>query len=304
MRCQYFAPSVLSTLAVVCLCSQPAWGQFDMPNQNEIAQFKAIQWQTGPCTATMDNVGQVKVPAGYKFTGKAGTNTLMDLTRNLRNPRDMGLISPVTWDPLQLGNTDWFLVFVWDDIGYVKDDEKGNLDANAIMQSLRQGEVQANQQRAARGFPQLELVGWEQPPFYDPQTNLLSWGTRARQKVNGIAAGDSINYSARVLGRGGVMNVDLVIAPELYQRELPKYKEIVKAFSFLPGQKYAEWRPGDKVATYGLTALISGGVVAAAAKSGLLGKLGKFIIYIVVAIFVGIGAMFKKIFGGRASSGA
>jgi uncharacterized membrane-anchored protein len=300
-RC--FTPSVLSTLAVVCLSSQPAWGQFGMPNQNEIAQFKAIQWQTGPCTATMDNIGQVKVPAGYKFTGKAGTNTLMDLTRNLRNPKDMGLICPVTWDPLQLGNTDWFSVFVWEDIGYVKDDEKASLDANAIMQSLRQGNEQGNQQRARQGLPELELVGWEQQPFYDPQTNLLSWGTRARQKGQ-IVVGDVINYNARILGRGGVMSVELIITPEHLQRELPKYKEIVKAFSFLPGQKYAEWRPGDKVATYGLTALISGGIVAAAAKSGLLGKLGKFIIYIVVAVFVGIGAIFKKVFGGRASSGA
>jgi uncharacterized membrane-anchored protein len=270
----------------------------------DFAQFRSIHWQQGPCTATMQTIGQVQVPAGYKFTDPTGTGVIMDLTQNLRNPKDMGLLCPATFNPTVPGNTDWFLVFVWDDIGFVKDDEKANLNADAILQSLRQGEEKANQERARRGFPSLTLVGWEQPPFYDPQTNHLSWGTRARQTLPGMGSGDTINYSSRILGRGGVMSVDLVIAPHLLQTELPRYKDIIKGYSFLPGQKYAEWRPGDRVAAYGLTALISGGAVAAAAKSGLLGKLGKFIIYIVVAVVAGIGTVFKKLFGRRGSSGA
>jgi len=51
------------------------------------------------------------------------------------------------------------------------------------------------------------------------------------------------------------------------------------------------------VAGYGLTALVAGGAAGIAAKSGLLAKLGKGIVYLVVGAVAGIGAIFKKLFG-------
>ena len=61
----------------------------------------------------------------------------------------------------------------------------------------------------------------------------------------------------------------------------------------MTGESYAEYRKGDKVAEYGLTALIAGGTLAVAAKTGLLGKLIKPIIIGVVAL----GAVLKKFWG-------
>ncbi len=60
----------------------------------------------------------------------------------------------------------------------------------------------------------------------------------------------------------------------------------------MPGQKYAEWRSGDKVAKYGLTALIVGGAATAAVKSGLLIKFWKLI----VAGFLGLSAFLKRVY--------
>ena len=51
------------------------------------------------------------------------------------------------------------------------------------------------------------------------------------------------------------------------------------------------------MAAYGLAALLGGGVAAAAAKSGLLGKLIKPIIVGVAVVASAIGGLFKKIFG-------
>jgi uncharacterized membrane-anchored protein len=67
---------------------------------------------------------------------------------------------------------------------------------------------------------------------------------------------------------------------------------------FDPGQRYADFNPStDKLAAYGIAALVAGGI---AAKAGLFAKLGvillaakKFIILVVAAIGAGI----KKLFG-------
>ena len=71
-----------------------------------------------------------------------------------------------------------------------------------------------------------------------------------------------------------------------------EFNQILKGFAYKPGERYAEFRQGDKMAGYGLAALIGGGAVA---KTGLLQKAWKFLVVIVVAAF---GAL-KKLFTGR-----
>ena len=67
---------------------------------------------------------------------------------------------------------------------------------------------------------------------------------------------------------------------------------------------YAEYRKGDKVAEYGLTALIAGGATYAAVKTGLLGvvitfvkKLWYLIVAGIAAIWGGIKRFFRRISG-------
>lgn len=305
-----FACGLIAALS--CWCATPALaqpggkpndGQPNFNNGND-ALLKSIVWQHGPCKVTMRSIGEMQVPAGFKFTGESGTATMMKATRNLPNPGDLGLLCPENaYSGGIPGPDEWFLVFEWDAIGYVKDDEKGNIDANAILESMKNAQVAANPRLQAQGFPALTIVGWEQAPFYDDQLKMVSWGTRVRSVQPGPnGEADTINYNTKILGREGVVSANLVIAPHLLNQNLPRYKELVKAFAFQNGQKYSEWRAGDKVAAMGLTALISGGVVAAAAKSGLLAKFGKFIIYIVVGACAVIGGIFKKIFGGRSTA--
>jgi uncharacterized membrane-anchored protein len=70
--------------------------------------------------------------------------------------------------------------------------------------------------------------------------------------------------------------------------------------NFTPGNLYEDYKPGvDKIASYGLAALIAGGI---AAKAGLFKWLiagliafKKVIPVAVVALF----ALFKRIFGGK-----
>jgi uncharacterized membrane-anchored protein len=278
--------------------AQPKGDPFAQQQNDVIQHWKRIRWQMGPVKAKLGSVAEVEVPAGFKFTDAAGCTEYMHITQNSPNPRDLGLICPAKLDATGPPSPDqWFVVFDWDAIGYVKDDEK--LDGEALLASLRTGQDQDNVRRRQAGHPTLEIVGWSKAPFYDQQTNLLTWATR-------IHASDSplmtVNYESRLLGRGGVMGAQLVIDEALLDKELDSYRTLLRGFSFLPGQRHAEFREGDKLAGLGLTALIAGGAAGVAAKTGLLTKLAKPIIAGIVFIGAAIAGLFRKIFGRRESA--
>ena len=70
-----------------------------------------------------------------------------------------------------------------------------------------------------------------------------------------------------------------------------EFNQALKGYAFNPGRRYAEFTSGDKLAGYGLTALIAGGAGAAAVKTGAFKKLGKLI----AVAFVGLVALIKKL---------
>ncbi len=242
----------------------------------------SLDWKTegeGP----LGSMATLKVPAGYRFTGGAGTIKLMEVYGNLTNGSELGYIAP-----LDMG---WFAVFEFQDCGYVKDDEKNKLDADKILKQLKDGQVEANKELAKRGMPTLEVLGWQTPPFYNPQTNNLEWAIRLRDG----AGGQTINYKTKLLGRRGVMDVVLVCDEDQLSGVIPQYQKLLKGFAYQKEESYAAFSKGDKIATYGLTGLIVGGGLLAAAKTGLLAKLWKPIL----AGLVVIGAFFKRIFTGK-----
>jgi uncharacterized membrane-anchored protein len=129
-----------------------------------------------------------------------------------------------------------------------------------------------------------------QKPYYDAATNNLTWSVDGKDQEEE----HSINHSVRLLGRGGVMNVDLIADPGQMATAVPAFNAAMSGFTFKPGHRYSEWREGDKIASYGLTALVAGGVGAAAVKSGLIGKLWKLIVVGFLAIGAGIKRLFSR----------
>ena len=178
-------------------------------------------------------------------------------------------------------NLEWFSIFDFESIGYVRDDEK--LDPDAILESLKEGNLRGNEERQKRGLPTIYLEGWFVAPHYDLQTKRLEWATKLRS-MNGEIV---VNYKIRMLSRSGVMNAILVSAPATLDNDIRAFKTALTGFSFDAGERYSEFRTGDKIAEYGLTGLIVGGAAAAAAKTGLFKVLGKF----AIVIFAGLGAL-------------
>jgi uncharacterized membrane-anchored protein len=242
-----------------------------------------IDWQAGPGSGQIGGVAKIRIPEGYRFAGRDGVRRFLELTENPVSGKELGVLVP----PEDSGEM-WFVIFEFNSIGYVKDDEKNDLDAKAILESIKTGTEHSNEERRKRGWATMDILGWYTPPRYDPVTNNLTWAIR------GSSEGDEVvNYSVRLLGRKGVMDVDLVLNPTQVAGTLPEFDELMNGFEFTSGNRYAEFLPGDKVAQYGLTALVAGGAGAALAKSGLLAKMWKVLVFGAIAAF----AAFKRVFG-------
>jgi hypothetical protein len=82
------------------------------------------------------------------------------------------------------------------------------------------------------------------------ESKRLEWGTKLHDDNNEI----TVNYTARVLGRSGVIEALLVSNPGTMQQDVQSFHKLLKNVKFVEGQTYAEFRPGDKVAEYGLAA--------------------------------------------------
>jgi len=283
-------PLAISSLAFACLftfvCSA---------TENQTDQKPAIDWQKGPLKASLGGLADINIPAGFLFTDRKGTQKLLELTQNIPNGKEVGAIIPVTRGEDQ---KIWFVIFEFNEVGFVRDDEKGKIDADGLLKSIQEGTEEGNEVRKEKGWPAFHVLGWQSSPFYDQRTNNLTWAIRGQDEKGG----KSVNHSVRILGRRGTMNVDLVLDPDEYANVLPAFSNLMNTFEFQQGSKYADFVKGDKVAEYGLTALIAGGAGALAVKTGLFMKMWKFIIAIVIAlkkaliaIFVGLGAAIKKL---------
>jgi len=249
----------------------------------------------GPADAPLGSAARLAVPAGYVFLDADNTRLFLKTRGELVGGHEVGFLTST--------NQTWSVLFIFDQSGYVKDDEKDKLDAPKLLEDIKQGVTARNKERERNGNPPLDVVGWELPPKYDPATHNLEWAIR------GVCGGrPMVNYNSRLLGRKGVMEVILVVAPERLPETLPVFRKVLAGYSYQPGQTYAEYRAGDKVAKYGLGALVVGGAAIGAGKSGLPAWAAAFlentwkpiIVILIIVAFVACAAFWRKLFRQRA----
>ena len=244
-----------------------------------------LDWRQGPGQHDLGLLARIMVPAGSFFLNGDDTRTLMTAAEELTDGSEVGLVVSERW---------WQAYYSFADVGYVRDDEKDSLDADAMLKNIRKGIQEGNKERRKRGWPEMELIGWALKPQYNEQTHNLEWALRLSSNNEEV-----INHNTRILGRRGMMVVTLVANPEDYGEALPWFRSLQEGFSYVQGQRYAEFRDGDKVAKMGLTALVVGGATAVAVKSGFFKWIWKGLVF----VGIGIAGFFRKLFGGRGRGG-
>ena len=231
-----------------------------------------------PAIVTIADVAEMKLSGKMSYYNESETQKFFKLSGNLPKP-GANVISNA--------EEGWFGIFGFTRGGYVKDDEE--IDADALLKELKRGNEESLVERAKQGLKPLYLVGWYIPPRYNKQLKRLEWATKLKDDQDNVG----INFTTRILGRSGHMSIVLVASPEDIDRAIESFDAALRDFDYVSGERYAEFKTGDKTAAYGLGALITGGAIAVASSKGGF----KLLWVLVVAAFGSVIAFFKKILG-------
>ncbi len=295
---------IVSILALITLAATAGFAQEQL-DTNQLAQLKRLtslvknlKYQQGEISLR-DGLAKLSVPKEFKYLGPDDAETV--LVKLWGNPptaeKPLGLLIPAGLTPLDTNC--WVVTIAYSEDGYVKDSEANKINYDDLLKKMQKGISENNQARRAQGYPGITLVGWAAPPHYDAETHKLYWAKRL--KFDG-EAGDTLNYSIRMLGRKGVLELNAVAGLEQLAEIDKQTPQILGMVNFQEGSRYADFDPKtDKVAEYGIAALVAGGVFAAAAKFGLLKGLWlfllagkKFIIVGVIAVYALVKKFFKR----------
>lgn len=252
--------------------------------QNFINELRKLHWVKGPTSVTVAGNSTLAIPEGYVFLQAGETKKFLELNQNLASGREV-MVAP--------SSLQWEAYLEFASEGYVKDDEK--IDADELLKTLKDNTEAANEERRKRGWPALHVVNWSVPPAYNRQTKRLEWATLLESE-----GGRSANFFTKVLGRRGFTSVQMVASPDELTVARADLNNVLGGYGFNAGETYAEFKPGDKVAEYGLAALVVGGAAAVATKKGFWAVLAGFFAAAwkaIVAVVVAALASIKRLFG-------
>jgi len=261
-------------------------------------QAPSFNWKTGKIEIG-DNIASMNLPGNFRYLDPKQSKTVIeDLWDNPKGSADgvLGMIFPSTMDPVS--DESWGIVITYEDSGFVKDDDADNIDYEELLATMQKDIKESNPEREKAGYPSLELVGWATQPHYDKASHKLFW---AKELKFGNNSENTLNYNFRILGRKGVLVLNAVSGMKQLKDIESKSAPLLASVNFSDGNRYAEYVPGkDKIAEFGIAALIAGGA-AAAAKTGLLKSLWIGILaakkFIIVGLIAAAGFVKRFFFG-------
>ena len=246
----------------------------------------------GPADVTLLDQAVLKLPKGDVFVPKAEAARIM---RALGNT-----INESTFVGIVVGSGDddqWIVVVRHIKEGYIKDDDAKNWDRDELLKNLKDGTEEANKDRRTRGFPELEVIGWVEPPAYDALTHRLVWSLANKTKGEPDGQVNGINYNTYALGRDGYFSLNLLTNSRRISRDKGVAHELLADLGYNSGKRYEDFNSAtDHIAAYGLAALIGG---VAAKKLGLFALIFAFAVKFAKVIAIGalaLGAGVVKFF--------
>ncbi|MBF1800722.1 DUF2167 domain-containing protein [Alloalcanivorax profundimaris] len=230
------------------------------------------------------------IPDDFYYLDKKDARTVLeDFWGNPPDDTTLGMLFPSHYRPFDAEA--WGVDIAYVEDGHVDDEDADHIDYDELLETMREDIRDANPQRQELGYETLELVGWAEPPHYDPDTHQLYWAKRIHFEGQ---EGDTLNYNIRKLGREGFLQMNFIAdMPAL--PEINHHREAVLALSrFEEGNRYADYDPDtDHLAAYGVGGLIAG---KALAKTGVLAAALLLLKKFWFVLLAGLAALGRKLF--------
>lgn len=239
-------------------------------------------------------IAQVNVPEKWLYLPPADAEQLLTLWGNPPGSGSdtLGMLVQANSGPSDPDG--WAVIITYDNSGHVTDEDAGDIDYAELLVQMQQESKESNEFRRQEGYPTVELVGWAEEPRYDAAEKKFYWAKELKFEGNEV---NTLNYNVRVLGREGVLELNAVAGIEQLPAIRAGMPEVIAMASFVEGQRYADFNEStDKLAGYGLAALVAGGV---AAKTGLWAKVVAVLVAgkkLLIPLVIGIGLFVPSLY--------
>jgi uncharacterized membrane-anchored protein len=279
--------------------AQPGFSQSAPSSEAARKAELAAAWQAAGSAGTADpadvpmiDQATLKIPDGDFFVPKAeGARVMRALGNTVHDTNFVGLVLGTRQ------NDRWLVVINYIKEGYIKDDAAKDWNADDLLKNLKEGVDESNKDRAARGFPEMEVIGWIEPPKYDAVAHRLVWSILGKDKGAADDSRKDVNYNTYALGREGYFSLNLLSDSTRIATDKGAAHELLANLSYQSGKRYEDFSAStDRIAEYGLLALVGG---VAAKKLGLFALVLAFVLKFAKAIFIGaavFGAGILKFF--------
>lgn len=284
----FFCAGLFSLLASSQLAAQEEDYQLEARNNFEASLTR----QSGHIQLPGD-IAHLDLDKQFNYLSPEDTRRVLEEAwQNPPGELTLGMIIPAQHSVLDVEG--WGVVIEYSDDGHISDDDANAIDYSELLSEMQSEEEATNEQRRAAGYPATHIVGWAAPPYYDAANHKLHWA----QEINFDGSSENtLNYKVRVLGREGYLLMNAVGGMSQLDELSRNMGQILETTNFNNGHQYNDFDPKyDKVAAYGIGALVAGKL---AAKAGLFAKLGALLIALkkfAIFIFIGIAALLRKVY--------
>lgn len=231
------------------------------------------------------DIATLDLPATFRYLDPADAGKLLsDGWGNPPGAKTLGMIVPA--DVNLLSAAGWGVVVTYDKDGHVKDDDADKINYADLLKEIQESMIENNKSRKEQGYAPMTLVGWAEQPSYDKSQHKLYWAKELHTEGDNE---NGLNYNIRVLGREGVLVLNAVSGMNQIAQVKTEMKKVTAFTEFTQGNRYTDFNAStDKVAEYGIAALVAGGV---AAKLGFFGKIFAVLLALKKFILIGVAAI-------------
>jgi uncharacterized membrane-anchored protein len=271
--------------SLLCLLLGSAAAAPDAADKQDPADqlVASLKPQQGKITLP-DAIATLDLPPSFRYLAPEDTARLLEGWGNPPGAHTLGMIVPAGVNPMT--SEGWGVVVTYDKDGHVKDDDADGIDYGKLLKEMQEGLAQANEERKKQGYPAMTLLGWAETPRYDKASHKLYW---AKELQSEGSAHHGLNYNIRVLGREGVLVLNAVADISQLGQIKTEMQQVTAFTNFTEGNRYADFNGStDKVAEYGIAALVAGGV---AGKLGFFAKLFALLLAFKKLLIVGVAAL-------------
>ena len=252
-----------------------------------------------PATIPLLTEAHLRLPPNMIYVPSAQAARLLRAWGNKVSADPVGLVLGTR------DQDDWAVVIRFVKEGYIKDDDARDWKADELLSGIREGNESSNEDRRARGFTEIEIVGWITPPAYDATTHRLVYSLAQKQKGAPESTPEGVSFNTYALGRNGYFTLNLLTSRKTVDQDKIAAASLLSALDYDEGNRYTDFNAStDHVAAYGLAALVG---VVAVKKLGLLALAGVFVLKFAKIGAIGLAALAfvgAKLFKRRPKPGA